>query len=117
MCTCGTDELALVGGIIGRTDDMVVIRGINIWPSSIEAVIRRFPNVVEFRTTVDATKAMADIFIDVEFDTAVTDTESERRIIEDALRATLALRVPVQVLAAGSLPRFEMKARRWIRLR
>ena len=116
-CTCGTDELALVGGIIGRTDDMVVIRGINIWPSSIEAVIRRFPNVVEFRTTVDATKAMADIFIDVEFDTAVTDTESERRIIEDALRATLALRVPVQVVAAGSLPRFEMKARRWIRLR
>ena len=96
---------------------MVVIRGINIWPSSIEAVIRRFPNVVEFRTTVDATKAMSDVFIDVEFDTAVTDTESERRIIEDALRATLALRVPVQVVAAGILPRFEMKARRWIRLR
>jgi phenylacetate-CoA ligase len=116
-CTCGTDELALVGGIIGRTDDMVVIRGINIWPSSIEAVLRRFPNVVEFRTTVDARKAMADILIDVEFDTAVTDTESERRIIEDALRATLALRVPVQVVDAGSLPRFEMKARRWIRLR
>ena len=66
---------------------------------------------------MDATKAMSDVFIDVEFDTAVTDTESERRIIEDALRATLALRVPVQVVAAGILPRFEMKARRWIRLR
>ena len=66
---------------------------------------------------MDATKAMSDVFIDVEFDTAVTDTESERRIIEDALRATLALRVPVQVVAAGSRPRFEMKARRWIRLR
>ena len=116
-CTCGTAELALVGGIIGRTDDMVVIRGINIWPSSIEAVLRRFPAVIEFRTTVDSTKAMADIRIDVEFDAVVTDIEAERRLVEDALRAALALRVPVQVVGAGSLPRFEMKARRWIRLR
>ena len=116
-CSCGTAELALVGGIIGRTDDMVVIRGINIWPSSIEAVLRRFPAVVEFRTTVDSTKAMADIRIDVEFEAGVTDVEAERRVIEDALRAALALRVPVQVMDSGSLPRFEMKARRWIRLR
>jgi phenylacetate-CoA ligase len=96
---------------------MVVIRGINIWPSSIEAVLRRFPAVIEFRTTVDSTKAMADIRIDVEFDAFVTDVEAERRLVEDALRAALALRVPVQVVGAGSLPRFEMKARRWIRLR
>jgi phenylacetate-CoA ligase len=116
-CSCGTSELALVGGIIGRTDDMVVIRGINIWPSSIEAVLRRYPSVVEFRTTVDSTKAMADIRIDVEFDAGVTEPDAERRMIEDALRAALALRVPVQVVESGSLPRFEMKARRWIRLR
>jgi len=116
-CSCGASELALVGGIIGRTDDMVVIRGINIWPSSIEAVLRRFPSVVEFRTTVDSTKAMADIRIDVEFDASVTEQDTERRVIEDALRAALALRVPVQVVQSGSLPRFEMKARRWIRLR
>lgn len=117
MCACGSSELALIGGIIGRTDDMVVIRGINIWPSSIEAVLRRFPAVVEFRTTVDATKAMADIRIDVELDSAVVDPEAERRLIEDALRAALALRVPVTLAATGTLPRFEMKARRWIRLR
>jgi phenylacetate-CoA ligase len=96
---------------------MVVIRGINIWPSSIEAVLRRFPAVVEFRTTVDATKAMADIRIEVELDPAVDDPEAERRVIEDALRAALALRVPVTLAETGSLPRFEMKARRWIRLR
>lgn len=116
-CTCGSDELALVGGIIGRTDDMVVIRGINIWPSSIEAVLRRFPTVVEFRTTVDSTKAMVDIRIEVELDTDVVDPETEQRVIEDTLRAALALRVPVKLVESGSLPRFEMKARRWIRLR
>jgi phenylacetate-CoA ligase len=60
---------------------------------------------------------MADIRIEVELDTDVVDPEAEHRVIEDALRAALALRVPVQLVESGSLPRFEMKARRWIRLR
>jgi phenylacetate-CoA ligase len=60
---------------------------------------------------------MADIRIEVELDTDVIDPEAEHRVIEDALRAALALRVPVKLVESGSLPRFEMKARRWIRLR
>ena len=48
-CACGNPFLFLPGGLLGRTDDMVVIRGVNIYPSSIEAIIREYDSIKEFR--------------------------------------------------------------------
>src|SRR5581483_9005322 len=58
-CPCGSRFLRLEGGILGRTDDMIHLRGNNVYPSALEALIRRFPEVVEYRLEVDQSKSLA----------------------------------------------------------
>ena len=48
-CACGTEELCLLGGILGRKDDMTVIRGVNIFPSAVEEIVRSLGNIDEYR--------------------------------------------------------------------
>lgn len=100
----------LDGGIRGRVDDMIHIRGNNLYPSAIEAIIRRFPEVAEYRIIIDHTGSLADMRIEIE---PVNDTDN---ILADAvsraIRDELLFRVEVVTVAPRSLPRFEMKARR-----
>lgn len=104
-------RLLLHGGILGRTDDMLHVRGNNLYPAAIEAVVRRFPEVAEFRIVVDRSGPLADLLVEVEpldgsRPTALADA------VARAIRDELLLRVPVTAVAGGSLPRYEMKARR-----
>lgn len=108
--TCDADGLALEGGIIGRTDDMIVVRGVNIYPSAVDAVVRSIPEIVEYRVTVTRRGEMPELALEVE--TAINDDALR---LERALSAAFALRIPVTRVAAGTLPRFELKARRWVR--
>lgn len=100
-------RLILEGGILGRVDDMVVVRGVNVYPSALDALLREGPGIGEYRVTVDRSGALVELSIEVEGDDAQAEA-AERRIQE-----SLALRVPVQAVPEGSLPRFELKARRW----
>ncbi len=112
-CRCGRTFARLDGGILARTDDMVNIRGVNVYPTAIESVVRRFPSVVEFRSTVSSAGALRRLSIEIEL--APTDDGLNPITTELALRLreALGLTVPVQIVAPGSLPRFEMKARRF----
>ena len=101
---------SLMGGIVGRTDDMVVIRGVNIFPSAVEAVVQGVPSVIEYRARVTTSGEMTELAIDIESD----DATAARRL-ENALGEAFALRIPVTRVPDGSLPRFEFKARRWQR--
>ena len=56
----------LDGGILGRADDMIHVRGNNLYPAAIEAIVRRFPEVAEYRIHVDHTGPLADLRIEVE---------------------------------------------------
>ena len=47
-CACGRTFLRLDGGILGRVDDMLIVRGVNVFPSALEGIVRRFPAVDEF---------------------------------------------------------------------
>ena len=114
-CTCGRFNLALEGGIIGRTDDMVVVRGVNIFPSAIDDVLHRFGEVVEYQVRVRNSAALADLEIAIESSLGETQLDNLIRSLERDLQNTFSLRIPVKAVASGSLPRFEMKARRWIR--
>ena len=60
-CACGRPFLLLKGGVLGRVDDMVVVRGVNVFPSAVENVLREFPDVEEFRVEVFAKDAMREI--------------------------------------------------------
>ncbi|NUQ61426.1 MAG: AMP-binding protein [Pirellulales bacterium] len=112
----GRHELALKGGILGRLDDMVLIRGMNVYPGAIEEVVRSFPEVSEYRCEVRREGAMAELRIQVEPAPLCKDGDGLARRIEARLRSQSNLRVPVVVCPPGTLPRFEMKARRWVRV-
>jgi phenylacetate-CoA ligase len=110
-CECGTRDLALNGGILGRTDDMLVVRGVNVYPSAVENILRGFESVGEYRVEVHNERTLPELSIQVE---AVPDSVLTHQL-EAALTNAFALRIPVSLLPPGSLPRFEMKAQRWVR--
>lgn len=104
-------RLVLEGGILSRVDDMVVVRGVNIYPSAVEAVVRQFPEVNEFMVEQRKVDAMDEIELLVEMDGSVAKQSLPR--LESKLRDTFSLRIPVRLADPGSLPRHEFKARRW----
>lgn len=106
--------LRLEGGILGRADDMIQIRGNNVYPSALEAIIRRFQEVAEYRLEVDQSRAMAELAITVEV-VGSTNEPSLIAAIERAVRDELHFRPVVVAVPPGALPRFEMKAQRFFK--
>lgn len=104
-------RLILDGGILSRLDDMVVVRGVNIYPSAIDAVVRQFPEVIEFMVEQRKVDAMDEIELLVEVDGNVAKPLLKK--IESKLRDTFSLRIPVRLAEPESLPRHEFKAKRW----
>lgn len=98
----------LKGGVLGRADDMLIIRGVNVFPSSIEAILREFPEVEEFRVTAYRDGGLDSLRIEVE------DPLNEPPRIADRLQTRLGVRVAVVTVPVGTLPRFEAKSRRFI---
>ena len=106
--------LRLQGGVSGRLDDALIVRGINIYPSAVENVIRGFGAVGEFAVSVVRRGEMDEMDVRLE---ASGDAEAVARGVAQALRSTLGLRVRVEAAAPGSLPRFDLKAQRFTDLR
>jgi phenylacetate-CoA ligase len=114
-CACGSHELALEGGILGRVDDMVLVRGVNVYPSAVEAIVRSLPDIAEYRVEVHTAASLTELNILVETAPRCPRPQAVADALKAALRDALSLRVSVHVAPAGSLPRFEMKASRWTR--
>ncbi len=115
-CNCGRWELGLAGGILGRSDDMVVVRGVNVYPALFEEILRQEPSVVEYRVELDTHGAMIELRLQIEPASDCLDPERLCRRLSETLQTALNLRVPVVSLPVGSLPRFEMKSNRWVRI-
>ena len=101
----------LDGGVLGRADDMLIVRGVNIFPSSIEQIVRSFPEVVEFRATARRSGTLDSLEVEVE-----DHLQAPGRIAQE-LQLRLGLNVNVACVPLGSLPRFEGKGKRFIDLR
>jgi phenylacetate-CoA ligase len=115
-CSCGRSFLLLEGGILGRIDDMVVIRGVNVYPSAIENLMREFPEVEEFRIDTFLQDELRELKLTVE---PRQDCESVQTLggrILERFHGRLGLRPQVELVAPGTLPRFELKARRFFKL-
>ncbi len=104
-------RLVLDGGILSRVDDMVVVRGVNIYPSAVEAVVRQFPEVIEFMVEQRKVDAMDEIELVIEMDGNVAKQMLKK--LEAKLRDTFSLRIPVRIAEPETLPRHEFKAKRW----
>lgn len=114
-CRCGRTFARLAGGILGRADDMLVVRGVNIFPSAIEGVLREFAEVSEFRIEVSTRQQMAELRVLVELQPGTQAPRLVARIAQ-RLHERLLLRVPCEIAPSGTLPRFELKARRVVRV-
>ncbi|MFM7109380.1 MAG: phenylacetate--CoA ligase family protein [Planctomycetaceae bacterium] len=98
----------LDGGLLGRTDDMLVVRGVNVFPGAIDDIVRSFPEVVEYRLTVSTRQSLDVLKL------AIEDRLDMPRRVADELKLRLGLRVEVTSVPIGSLPRFEGKGRRFV---
>lgn len=114
-CECGRTFARFDGGLLGRSDDMVTIRGVNVYPTAIENVIRQFASVEEFQVTVSMLEEMHHLEIQIEV-VSGNDGEHVRAHVEQAIYHALSLRPTVTLAEPGTLARYEMKARRFRRL-
>lgn len=98
----------LEGGILGRTDDMITVRGMNVFPAAVQQILHGFPEVVEYRLIIRRDHQMDVLVVEIE------DRLEEPQRVSEELRLRLGLRVDVRCVPLGSLPRFDGKGRRVI---
>lgn len=115
-CSCGRPLLLLKGGVLGRVDDMVIIRGVNVFPSAVENVIREFGEIEEFRVEIFDRGAMREIKLVVEPISGHSSSAGLHDQIGQRMRERIGLRPQVELVAPGTLPRFELKAKRFFKL-
>lgn len=101
----------LAGGVLGRVDDMMIIRGVNVFPSAIEQILRGFPEIVEYRMTARRQQALDELEIEIE------DRLQDPSRVARELNVRLGLRVLVRAVEIGTLPRYEGKGKRFVDLR
>lgn len=109
-CPCGSPWLRLEGGILGRADEMIHVRGNNVYPSALEGLLRRFAEVAEYRIEVEGSAALR-----IEVEPAPGSSSDLVERVAQAVRDAFHFRPEVCAAPAGSLPRFEMKAKRLVK--
>jgi len=119
-CTCGRTFDLYEGGVLGREDDMKLVRGTNVYPRAIEGIVRGFPEVEEFQIKIFREDIRGEIALLVEYAGATPESrcaEATEILSKELASAHEGLRFRVERAPAGSLPRFELKARRLVDLR
>ena len=111
-CPCGRPTVYLDGGVLARADDMFIVRGVNVYPSAVDALIRESGGIVEYRATVRRRRQMVEVELEIEPEPG-RDAGAVRARLQDLFGERLSLRVPVRIAAAGALPRYELKANRF----
>jgi phenylacetate-CoA ligase len=114
-CRCGRPFILLEGGVLGRADDMMVIRGVNVFPSAIENVMREFPEIEEFRVEIFEKSSLKEMKIAIEPSAHCSAIEGLDERVSRRVRERIGLRPHIELVAPGTLPRFELKARRFFK--
>jgi phenylacetate-CoA ligase len=113
-CECGSPFAKMVGGIRGRVDDMFTVRGVNLYPSQVEDLVRRHATIGEFSIEIRSVRGMEEVTILCE----CQDNDGAQTVAQLAtdLRLALGARIECRQVAAGSLPRSDLKSRRLRRI-
>lgn len=117
ICSCGRGFDIYQGGILGRVDDMKIIRGTNVYPRAIEAIVREYSDVDEFQTVITREGVRDEITLRVELKSDIPGDRWEG--LAETLHNRLALaheglNFRIELAGADELPRFELKAKRTI---
>jgi phenylacetate-CoA ligase len=119
VCACGRTH-PRIQRITGRVDDMLIIRGINVFPSQVEYALMTIPEVGQhFQIVVERKGALDDMLVRVElnkesFSDKITDIMAIRQKVEHRLMNALNVKADVELVEPGSLPRFEGKSKKVI---
>jgi phenylacetate-CoA ligase len=111
-CGCGRRFRRLEGGILGRVDDMLIVRGVNVFPSALEGIVRRFPTVDEFLIEVYRRGQLDEVRLLLEISGQPAAVVAA---VQEAVHVDLGIRVEAVPVPGQSLPRYELKARRLVR--
>ena len=107
-CSCGNTFMKLTGGIRGRVDDMFTVRGVNLYPSQVEDIVRRHSTVGEFVIERRRVQHMDEVVLVVE----MADGGTSAGRLEADLRQALGVRIGCRAVAVGTLPATELKSKR-----
>ena len=113
-CACGRGFRRIRGGVVGRADDMIILRGVNLYPSAIDDLIRSLPQIVEYEVDIHRVEGMDDLLIKIEA-AETSHFQEASRLLSQAFRRQFNIRVSIEEAAPGSLPRYEFKAKRFKR--
>jgi phenylacetate-CoA ligase len=119
-CTCGRTGDIYRGGILGRWDDMKLVRGTNVYPRAVEAIVREHSDVDEFQIVITREEGIRDeitVKIELKPDAREPWFVIKKRLSDDLTATHEGLRFNVDQAPTGSLPRFELKAKRFQDLR
>jgi phenylacetate-CoA ligase len=109
-CACGRTT-ARIRGLRGRRDDMIIVRGVNLYPSNVEHLLMGVPDVApHYQLVVERSGAMDELTVQCEPASSEVDVEPLRARVENVLRENIGIRVTVDVLEPGAVPRSEGKA-------
>ena len=116
-CACGRTHARLLGGVLGRADDMLVVRGVNVFPSAIEELVRTMPALTDEYCIVidDSVRDAAGFLKAIRLQVEAADDRDAGDALAQRVRSRLGVHAVVEVLAPGTLERSTHKARRLIR--
>ena len=110
-CKCGRESRVLDGGVIGRIDNALIIRGLNVYPATLENIILKFPEIQEFAGRVYGTDTLDELEIQIE--STNPNRADTATAVAAAIRDDLGLRAIVKPVPLGTLPRYELKSKRF----
>lgn len=115
-CPCGRTLFTLEGSVLGRLDDMKKIRGVIVYPSKIEEIVRGFEEVDEFQVVFKRVHDLDEIIVKIDPVPELDPSSYEQfqGSVEEALQISLGIRASVEILKAGTLPRWDHKAKRFV---
>ena len=111
-CSCGRTTMLLEGGILGRSDDMVTVRGVNVFPSAFQEIFNALPGIAEHRITAYQENYMDQLHVEFE-PTREAAGQQLGETVQRSIRESMGIRVSLEQLPPDSLPRFELKAKRF----
>jgi len=111
LCKSGRTFRLFDGGVIGRVDDVFIIRGVNVFPSALENIIRQSPEIGEFAVDVHRRGELDDL--DIRIEVSQSDPQRASADLSKRIRSGIGIRANVKAVPYGSLPRFDLKARRF----
>lgn len=115
-CPCGRRTAAVEAGTIGRLDDMIKVKGMNVWPAAVESIVLGDERIEEYRAEVGIDdRGHEYVHLRIAFRPAITTGERERALSEMARRVRAITNVSMETseIDTQDLPTFEYKARRW----